>query len=123
MVFATYIGCYYTIVHLIFMTTICTILLFSNNITYLIILLIILALDIFVNILSHDCPLTSFEEKYSQNSATQDFAHRVSQLGIYCNCTHIYEKQLNALMNIFLMNLGKIIIILLSKLYRVILVK
>ena len=120
---ATYIGCYYTLIHIIFMISIVTILLFSNNITYLTILLIILVLDIFVNILSHDCPLTSFEDKYSQNSTTQDFSHRISQLGICCNCNHIYEKQLNALLNIFLMILGKIIIILLSKLYRVILVK
>jgi hypothetical protein len=124
MVFGTYIrGCYYTLVHLIFMTTIVTILLFSNNITYLTIISIIIALDIFENIMNHDCPLTSFEEKYSQNSTTHDFARRVSQLGIFCKCTHIYEKQINALMNIFLMILGKIVIILLVNLYRVILKK
>ena len=52
MVFATYIGCYYTLIHIIFMITIVTILLFSNNITYLTILLIIIVLDIFVNILN-----------------------------------------------------------------------
>ena len=123
MVLTTCFGCYYTIVHLIFMTTIVNILLFSNNITYLTIISIIIALDIFENIMNHDCPLTSFEEKYSQNSTTHDFARRVSQLGIFCNCTHIYEKQINALMNIFLMILGKIVIILLVNLYRVILQK
>jgi hypothetical protein len=121
MVLTTCFGWYYTLIHIIFMTTIVNILLFSNNITYLTIISIIIALDIFENIMNHDCPLTSFEEKYSQNSTTHDFARRVSQLGIFCNCTHIYEKQINALMNIFLMILGKIVIILLVNLYRVIL--
>ena len=85
--------------------------------------ILVIPMDIFENIMNHDCPLTSFEEKYSQNSTTHDFARRVSQLGIFCKCTHIYEKQINALMNIFLMILGKIVIILLVNLYRVILVK
>ena len=111
------IGMYYTSIHMLFSITISSILLFSNNITYLFILLIVIVLDMFINTVCHDCPLTSLEEKYLQTSTTQKGIHTFLELGIGCKCDHLYDKQLFSLLNVLMLILGKIIFIMFSKLF------
>jgi len=106
------IGLYYGIIHTIYMLIIGFILLFNNNITYLSILLVIIILNIFVNLVFHNCPLTCLEEKYLKNSHNSNKLKKMKQMNIMYNCNHCYENQLDILINVYIMFLSKIIFLL-----------
>ena len=57
-------GMYYGNLHIAIMFLGICIILFSNNLFYLIILLLIISIDAFTLIIIHDCPLTMLEKKF-----------------------------------------------------------
>lgn len=57
-------GLYYGYIHTAIMFLGVSIILFSNNIFFLTVLLIIVSLDAFTMVVIHDCPLTMLEKKH-----------------------------------------------------------
>ena len=105
------IGVYYGFIHgLIVFIGGCTVV-FSSNLLYLAIILFIVSLDAFAIICLHDCPLTQLEEKYfglSGKRNTKEFLHR---LGIVHKCDHIYESQLEFVINMWMIVVMKMLLI------------
>jgi len=105
------IGIYYGFIHgLIVFIGGCTVV-FSNNLLYLAIILLIVSLDAFAIICLHDCPLTQLEEKYfglSGKRNTKEFLH---SLGIVHKCDHMYESQLEFVINMWMVVVMKMLFI------------
>jgi hypothetical protein len=103
---------YYKEIHHIFIFIIAFVGLFNNNILYLSIILLIISLDAFSIVLLHECPLTTMEKKYLNTSSCDIRNEYLKSLGIMYNCDHDYEKQIELLINAWMLVTGKIIIIL-----------
>jgi len=112
------IGFYYGIIHIIFVFLCGIILFFSNDVFFLCVLLFIISLDSFAIIVLHDCPLTQLEEKYfsiSGKRTVKEFLHR---LGIMHKCDHLYESQLEFIINMWIAVVFKILIIIAYKMSK-----
>ena len=112
------IGLYYGIIHGLFVFLGGTIVMFSKNILFLCILLFIISLDAFAIVVLHDCPLTQLEEKYFSISGkrnTKEFLHR---LGIMHKCDHLYESQLEFVINMWIAVLFKILFIIIYRMSK-----
>jgi len=103
------LGNYYSTIHVLLIVGIGTIALFSNNITHLFYIAIVVFLDILAIVFCHDCPLTLLEEKYMQNSKKRERTKSLKNMGICYNCSHDYESQLEMVINNLLLIVGKII--------------
>jgi hypothetical protein len=114
-----FIRLYYVYLHLITMMLGLIIVLFSKNIFHLLIILIILCLDALANILLHDCPLTILENKYSKISISKLKSRVYKKLGINYKCTHIYENQLELIINTISATTIKIFIIILCDIFNI----
>jgi hypothetical protein len=105
------IGVYYGFIHgLIVFIGGCTVV-FSSNLLYLAIILFIVSLDACAIICNHDCPLTQLEEKYfglSGKRNTKEFLHK---LGIVHKCDHLYESQLEFVINMWMIVVMKMLFI------------
>jgi hypothetical protein len=95
----TVIGSYYTFIHWIIAILGLLVLLFSNNLLYLSILLLIIVLDTLAIIFLHDCPLTMLEKKYLGTSTVAARRFALKNMGILFTCDHEYESQLELLIN------------------------
>lgn len=105
------IGSYYGLIHglIVFLGGFTVV--FSNNLLYLCIILFIVSLDSLAIVALHDCPLTQLEEKYlglSGKRNTKEFLHK---LGIVHKCDHMYESQLEFVINMWMVVVMKILII------------
>jgi hypothetical protein len=103
------IGCYYGLIHglIVFLGGFTVV--FSNNFLYLCIILFIVSLDAFAIVCLHDCPLTQLEEKYfglSGKRNTKEFLHNI---GIVHKCDHMYETQLEFVINMWMIVVMKIL--------------
>jgi len=114
-----FISSYYVYIHLITMLLGLIIVLFSKKILHLIIILIILCLDGLANILFHDCPLTILEKKYSKMSMSKLKNRIYKKLGINYKCNHIYENQLEIIINTISVTTIKIFIIVLCDIFNI----
>lgn len=103
------IGYYYTICHYIIIGFGGFIMLFDNNPIHLIILLIIISLDAFANVVCHNCPLTALEKKYLGKSIAEDRRKELRRAGILYKSKHLYESQLELLINVWTMISCKIL--------------
>ena len=112
-------GLYYVNIHILLMILMGIILMMSNNIKYLSVLFVIITLDLIVNVVCHDCPLTSLEEKYLKTSNKKERSDKMLQMGIMYKCKHSYENQLDVLINVLIMNFGKIVVLLFFRLYNI----
>jgi|Laugresubdmm15sn_1035100.scaffolds.fasta_scaffold21378_3 hypothetical protein len=105
------VGTYYGFIHglIVFLGGFTVV--FSNNLLYLCIILFIVSLDAFAIVTMHDCPLTQLEEKYlglSGKRNTKEFLHN---LGIVHKCDHLYESQLEFVINMWMIVVMKILIL------------
>jgi len=105
----------YCLLHDIFIFVIAFIILFNNDLLYLLIILLIISLDAFSIVVLHKCPLTTLEEKYLKKSSCQERKQLLKKLGISYNCNHEYENQIELLINVWMLVSGKCLIIILLK--------
>jgi|LakMenE18May11ns_1017448.scaffolds.fasta_scaffold9956462_7 hypothetical protein len=103
---------YFTLIHNTFIFLISFISLFNNNILHLTILLVIISLDATSIVLLHECPLTTMEKKYLGITSCEVRREHIDSLGIMYNCDHEYEKQIELLINGWMLVAGKLLIIL-----------
>jgi hypothetical protein len=90
----------YSLFHHIYGFLICFVVIFSTNINYLLISILIVALDGISIIFLHQCPITMLERKYIGDSDS-DLRERVmKKLDISYQCNHIYEQQIDFVINI-----------------------
>lgn len=109
---------YFKEIHHTFIFLIAFIGLFNNNILHLSIILLIISLDAVSIVLLHECPLTTMEKKYLNTSSCDIRNDYLKSLGIMYNCDHDYEKQIELLINAWMLVTGKIIVILLLKTFN-----
>ena len=109
----------YRHVHDTFIFLISFIALFSMNLTHMAILFIIVSFDAFAIVVLHACPLTTLERKYIKRSSCDDRDELLGSLGISYNCDHEYEKQIELLINVWLMVAGKCMCIIVMKMFNI----
>lgn len=109
----------YRHVHDTFIFLVSFIALFSMNLTHLAILFIIVSFDAFAIVVLHACPLTALEKKYIKRSSCDDRDELLGALGISYNCDHEYEKQIELLVNVWLMVAGKCMCIIVMKMFNI----
>ena len=97
----------YLVMHSLLIFLISFILLFSMNITHLIITLIVVSLDAFSVVVLHHCPLTILEQKYLKHSSSDVHKKWLKSLGISYNCNHVYENQVELMINVWCLIAGK----------------
>ena len=92
--------------------------LFNNNINHLCILLIIISLDALSIVVLHECPLTILEQKYLKinNRKIQSFFFKNSNILYKCN--HEYEKQIELLINIWVLISTKILLLIFFNMFN-----
>ena len=112
------IGAYYYYIHLFIMTMCGLIIFFSKNINYLTILLIIVSIDLILIVILHDCPITMYEQKYLGTSGIIDKNIFLKSLGIFHQCDHYYEIQLETVLNIWFVIISKITTLITCKLFK-----
>jgi hypothetical protein len=112
------IGHYYSILHHIIIGGLAIILLLSNNIIHLTIALVIVSLDAFANVVCHNCPLTALEEKYLGRSIARDARKKLKRASLLYKRNHLYESQLELLVNCWTMCVCKILVIMVSRFLR-----
>ena len=106
---------YFTLIHNIFIFLVTFIGLFNHDLIHLSVLLLIISLDAISIVLLHECPLTTMEKKYLKISSCDVRRELIDGLGIMYNCDHEYEKQIELLINTWMIVAGKMLIILFLK--------
>jgi len=112
-------GYYYGLLHTILICFGGLLILFSNNISILCVLLLIVSLDAFSIVVRHDCPLTQMEEKYLGISGKRQINEFLKKCGIVYNCSHLYESQIELLINIWALTASKIVVLLFLKMIKI----
>ena len=110
---------YYTLLHDVFVFIVSFIFIFNTNLFFLGILLLIVSLDAFSIVVLHMCPLTLLEMKYLKTSSCEIRNEYLQNSGILYNCNHEYEKQIELLVNIWLLIAGKCIIIIFLRTFHI----
>jgi len=93
------IGYYYAFIHSLIAILGLMVLLFSNNVVHLACLLVLVILDALSIVFLHDCPLTQLETKYLGYSSVSKRREFLQNMGIFYQCNHNYEGQLEVLIN------------------------
>jgi len=109
---------FYRHVHDTFIFLVSFIVLFSTNLTHLAVMFIIVSFDALAIVVTHGCPLTALERKYIKRSSCDDRDELLGALGISYNCNHEYEKQIELLINVWLMVAGKCMCIIIMKMFN-----
>lgn len=109
------VGWYYQILHYIIIILIGVVMLFNNNPFYLTLLLIVISLDAFSIVILHNCPLTILEQKYLKTSLVRDRMKSLRKSKIMYKCNHVYEQQIELLINVWCLVACKILFILTMK--------
>ena len=112
------IGSYYFIIHVILIILGCIVLLFSNNIKYLLIILNIIFIDGLAMLSYHECPLTILEQKYLDTNMSIESKSNLNNLNINHNCSHVYESQVELIINLFTLIAIKILSLILMKSFQ-----
>lgn len=116
--FEFFIGGYYQSLHCGVAGFGIFVILFSCNLFYLIIILLMLSLDAFTITVLHDCPLTLLEKKYLQISAASLRQKTIQKLGIVYKCNHLYEAQLEFVINAATITIFKILCIIVLRMLK-----
>jgi hypothetical protein len=112
-------GCYYGFLHTILIFFGAVLILFSNNISILCVLLLIVSLDAFAIVVRHDCPLTQMEEKYLGISGKRQINEFLKKCGIVFQCSHLYESQMELMINVWALTACKIVVLLILKMIKI----
>lgn len=110
---------YYSIVHDIYIFILLFIILFTTNIFYLIVLLVMITLDAFSIIVLHKCPLTLLEEKYLGKSSSDVRNELLQKLGVCYKCNHIYEMQIELIINVWLIIAFKCLCLMFIRMFHI----
>ena len=110
---------FYRHVHDTFIFLVSFIAMFSMNLTHLTVLFIIVTCDAFAIVVRHGCPLTALEKKYIKRSSCDDRDELLNALGISYNCNHEYEKQVELLINVWMLVAGKCMCIIIMKMFNI----
>ena len=97
----------YMILHTLFIAVIGFVALFSCNMWHLAVLLIVVSLDALSIVVLHECPLTTLERKYYGESMCDIRSEEIKKAGIVYTCDHEYEKQIELLINVWMIVAGK----------------
>ena len=109
----------YRHIHDTFIFFICVIVLFNNKLSHLAIIFMIVSMDAFSIVVLHRCPLTDLERKYIKRSSCDDRDELLNSIGVSYDCDHEYEKQIELLINVWLMVAGKCMCIVLMKMFNI----
>ena len=93
------------------MLTVILIILFNTNIIYLFCTLIIVSLDALSIVILHGCPLTQLEQKYLKTNTSDDRYQYFKKCGILYSCQHEYDKQIELMVNVWLLIAIKCLVI------------
>ena len=113
------IGNYYGMLHTILIIGGATIILFSKNLSHLALILFIISLDAFAIVVRHDCPLTDLEEKYLGISGKRQINEFLKSCGLVYNCSHLYESQIELVINFWALTACKIVILIVLKMWKI----
>lgn len=113
------IGNYYGLLHTILIIGGAYIILFSKNIGHLATILFIISLDAFAIVVRHDCPLTEMEEKYLGISGKRNINEFLKSYGLVYNCSHLYESQLELVVNFWALTACKIVMLICMKMWKI----
>ena len=113
------IGNYYGLLHSILIIGGATIILFSKNLSHLALILFIISLDAFAIVVRHDCPLTDLEEKYLGISGKRQINEFLKSCGLVYNCSHLYESQIELVINFWALTACKIVILIVLKMWKI----
>ena len=109
----------YRHIHDTFIFFICVIVLFNNKLSHLAIIFMIVSMDAFSIVVLHRCPLTDLERKYIKRSSCDDRDELLNSIGVSYDCDHEYEKQVELLINVWLMIAGKCMCIIVLKMLNI----
>ena len=102
------IGTYYGTIHNALLGLGAMVLLFSKNKFHLLLLLIVISFDSFAIVILHHCPLTILEQKYTGVNISEERMKILNKMGIVYKCNHVYEYQLELLINFWTLTVIKI---------------
>jgi hypothetical protein len=91
---------------------------FNTNLFYLAITLIIISFDALSIVVLHQCPLTILEKKYLKKTSCEERKKILKNIGIFYNCNHFYENQIELLINVWLLVACKCLIIIFIKTFN-----
>lgn len=109
------LGLYYTTIHWILMALGVFVTLFNNDPWHLTIVLILITLDGLANFAVHDCPLTILEQKYLGTNLMKERKNTLKKANILYKCNHIYESQIEILVNLWTFIACKILFLIAMK--------
>lgn len=112
------IGNYYYTIHVILIILGCIVLLFSSNIGYLLVLLNIVLIDGVAMLSYHECPLTILEQKYLDTNMSVESKCNLNNLNINHKCSHVYESQVELIINLFTLLAIKILLLIIMKSFQ-----
>ena len=111
------IGNYYVLFHALIAFMGGFILFFNNNLLVLSILFMIISTDALTIIILHDCPLTMLEKKYLGNSCINTQKKIYKKMKIVYKCNHLYETQLEFVINLASFTIAKILCIIIMQMF------
>jgi len=114
----TTLGIIYTYIHLLYSFLLGFIFLFNNNLIHLFFVLIIISLNAFSIVVLHGCPLTHLEKKYLNTSSCSKYYDFFRNSKIMYKCDHDYEKQIEMLINVFLLIVLKFLTIIVIRTFN-----
>ena len=107
----TCIGIVYYVLHYVIMLVGILIILFNTNIFHLCCTLLIVSLDALSIVVLHGCPLTQLEQKYLKTNTSDDRYQYFKKCGILYSCQHEYDKQIELMVNVWLLIAIKCLVI------------
>jgi len=113
------IGYYYTIIHYMVMILCGFIICFNTNIVQVCCALIVISLDAFSIVVLHGCPLTQLEQKYLHTDTSKERYDYFKKCGIVYQCKHEYEKQVELLVNVWLLLASKCLFLIVFKTFHI----
>jgi hypothetical protein len=112
-------GIFYFNVHLYLMIVIGFITLFTTSVHVLLAILTIVTLDGCSVVFLHECPLTTMEKKYLGISSCEMRNQFLEKRGIMYKCDHDYDKQIELLINVWIIIASKCLMILFLKMFNI----
>jgi len=111
-------GSYYLTFHTFFVIVVVFITLFNTSIIDLVVLLTVVSFDALSIVVLHGCPLTHMEKKYLGISGMDLHNLGLKHMNICYDCDHLYEQQIELMINVWSIVVFKIFIILLFKMFN-----
>jgi len=102
----------YLEIHSAFVFAVGFIAVFNIHLFQLCALLLIVSMDAFSVVMLNECPLTAMERKYLGHTGCDIREEFLKNMGIMYNCDHNYEKQIELLINVWMIIAAKILLIL-----------